>query len=1310
MLTCLAMLAVLFSVFCLVQPGTASAGTPATELTVKLNNTTVKVFTLSELGEMPQITQGYSSIDSMPATCMTAAQGVKITDILTAAGIDVSTVSNLTFKSTDLYSVTLTRQYLLDTNRYFYPNMIPANFDSVSGCPTATALVGGVRVDPILALVSYYQRFGTEPNFNLMDNANSLRLCLGQDPLNPCLITSNKFAKWVNEIDVDGSLLPAAPVAAFSATPTVGTAPLAVQFTDASTGTGTLTYAWDFNNDGTADSTDQNPSYTYNSIGTYSVKLTVTDAYGSSDAEEKTSYIRAITVADFPIQLSGTSTVDLSKADMEALLNTTNTYTDTSGNVFEGVPLRQLIAKVDDGDPATLNTALLNTYNIIFTGLNQDGTNYVQTATAGLWSNYFTGGDIRTDDVFIATKVKLAGTSEFIDLPAISASNPTKLWSPGIVSGNNIAAPPLRVSGLYKIQLTNLPVIVADFTATPTTGTAPLTVSFTDATTGTTPFTYAWDFNNDGTVDSTGQNPSYTYNSIGTYSVKLTVTNAGGSDEELKESYITVSTAPVPVAAFSASQTVGTAPLTVNFTDASTGTAPFTYAWDFNNDGTVDSTGQNPSYTYNSIGTYSVKLTVTDAYGSDTEEKTSYIRVITVADFPIQLSGTSTVDLSKADMEALLNTTNTYTDTSGNVFEGVPLRQLIAMVDDGDPATLNTDLLGTYNIVFTGLNQDGTDYPQTAAAGSWSGYFTGGDIQTDDVFIATKVKLAGTSEFVDLPAISASNPLKNWRPAIVSGNNIALPKYRVSALYKIELNNIPVAPAAAFTASPAAGAAPLTVSFTDASTGTAPLTYAWDFNNDGTVDSTEQNPSYTYDSTGTYSVKLTVTNAAGSDNEVKTDLITAYNPAYADFPIRLNGVSSIDLSKADMEALLNTANTYTDKYGNVFEGVPLQQLIAKVDDGDPATLNTALLGSYNIVFTGLNQNGTDYPQTAAAGSWSSYFTGGDIQTNDVFIATKVKLTGTGDFIDLPAVSASDPTKNWRPAIVSGSNIAAGYCRVSGLYRIDLTGIPAAPVAAFTSTPATGTAPLTVTFTNASTGTALLTFAWDFNSDGTVDSTEQDPSYTYNSVGTYSVKLTVTDVYGRSDDEVKTDCVTVTEQPVVKTPPALAADTTGNTIGQAVTITFADDRTWRAAITGITVEGNSIAGQYSVGRGKITINGGVFSAAGDYIIVVAAAGYSDATVEQPIIAAPIAPPALTADTTENTVGQAADITFSPDATWQAVISGITVNKKTIDAGQYMVTDGNINIAAGVFAKPGKYTVVVKAAGYTNATVIQTIKKQ
>jgi len=80
----------------------------------------------------------------------------------------------------------------------------------------------------------------------------------------------------------------------------------------------------------------------------------------------------------------------------------------------------------------------------------------------------------------------------------------------------------------------------ADFTSDVISGQAPLTVHFTDASTNS-PTSWSWDFDSDGTEDSTEQNPSFTYTADGTYTVKLTATNSTGSDEEIKSGYIVVS-------------------------------------------------------------------------------------------------------------------------------------------------------------------------------------------------------------------------------------------------------------------------------------------------------------------------------------------------------------------------------------------------------------------------------------------------------------------------------------------------------------------------------------------------------------------------------------------------------------------------------------------------------------------------------------------------------------------------------------------------------------------------------------------------
>ena len=159
---------------------------------------------------------------------------------------------------------------------------------------------------------------------------------------------------------------------------------------------------------------------------------------------------------------------------------------------------------------------------------------------------------------------------------------------------------------------------VAAFNGTPTSGDYPLTVDFTDASTEN-PTSWSWTFGDGGT--STAQNPSHTYTAAGTYTVSLTVSNAFGSDTETKTNYITVGGTP-PVAQFTAFPLSGDAPLLVLFTDLSTG-AVSSWDWNFGDGGS--SPAQDPSYAYNTPGTYSVDLTVSGSAGSDNIVKTNYI-------------------------------------------------------------------------------------------------------------------------------------------------------------------------------------------------------------------------------------------------------------------------------------------------------------------------------------------------------------------------------------------------------------------------------------------------------------------------------------------------------------------------------------------------------------------------------------------------------------------------------------------------------------------------------------------------------------
>jgi PKD repeat protein len=82
----------------------------------------------------------------------------------------------------------------------------------------------------------------------------------------------------------------------------------------------------------------------------------------------------------------------------------------------------------------------------------------------------------------------------------------------------------------------------------------------------------------------------------------------------------------------------------------------------------------------------------------------------------------------------------------------------------------------------------------------------------------------------------------------------------------------PTPPVASFDATPDGGVEPLDVQFTDTSSGTID-SWEWDFDNDGVVDSTAQNPSYSY-AAGSWTAKLTVSGPAGSDSATAPIVVT----------------------------------------------------------------------------------------------------------------------------------------------------------------------------------------------------------------------------------------------------------------------------------------------------------------------------------------------------------------------------------------------------------------------------------------------------
>lgn len=246
---------------------------------------------------------------------------------------------------------------------------------------------------------------------------------------------------------------------------------------------------------------------------------------------------------------------------------------------------------------------------------------------------------------------------------------------------------------------------VANFTANITNGTAPLTVQFN--ATSSYIVSYAWDFNNDGVIDSTEQNPTYTYSNAGNYTVKLTVTNAAGSVSEVKTNYITVdNTAPVPSAELASGLYNTDKTVNLSAVDDLDSNPKIYYTLD-GSDPTTSSTLYTEPVNINGEGTTTLKFIAVDATGniSNVIERTYTIDktkpTVTANPRGGTFNTAKTVTLATTDT----NTTTTYYTT-----------------DNSDPQKSNTRRKYTTSIQ---INSTTTlKFAAVDLAGNWSPTYT----------------------------------------------------------------------------------------------------------------------------------------------------------------------------------------------------------------------------------------------------------------------------------------------------------------------------------------------------------------------------------------------------------------------------------------------------------------------------------------------------------------------------------------------------------------------------------------------------------
>jgi len=411
------------------------------------------------------------------------------------------------------------------------------------------------------------------------------------------------------------------------------------------------------------------------------------------------------------------------------------------------------------------------------------------------------------------------------------------------------------------------------------------------------------------------------------------------------------STAPTPD--FTGAPLAGTPPLAVQFSDASIDAT--SYTWDFG-DGTAVSHAKNPLHTYTAAGKFDVTLTSANSFGAATLKKNGYIT-----------AGTFTPGVIATYYSDQTWTTPVTTNIAPRIHFADTASGQASDISNW-PSSYTGGLVDHFSVKYAGLLKIDTedDYTFTLSSddGSWM------DLDTTTNFIANGGDHSYTS-------VSATKHLKpGFYPVTVrmyenAGAAVVYLDYKTPSMSSsqpvTQLYHVPSTPPVAdFSATSHAGPAPLAVQFTDASTDAT--SWSWDFG-DGSPADTTRNPSHTYTSTGTYDVRLTASNAFGSNTAVKSGFVTVGS--------FLPGITAQYYADQTWTSLVTTNTAGEIHFADTASGR------ASDVSNWPAAYTGGLVDHFSVKYTGLLKVDTedDYTFTLSSddGSWM------DLDTTTNFI-------------------------------------------------------------------------------------------------------------------------------------------------------------------------------------------------------------------------------------------------------------------------------------------------------------------------------------
>ncbi|GAB6286461.1 MAG: hypothetical protein STSR0009_26620 [Methanoregula sp.] len=459
-------------------------------------------------------------------------------------------------------------------------------------------------------------------------------------------------------------------------------------------------------------------------------------------------------------------------------------------------------------------------------------------------------------------------------------------------------------------QIPATPIPVANFTAIPISGTAPLTVQFNDLSTNS-PTTWNWSFG-DGS-SSTLQNPSHTYTSAGTFNVTLNATNSAGSNTFVRTNYITVSSSETYV-------------FITKWGSGGPGDGQFNGPWGVS----VDPPGNvyisdNSNYRIQKFSSNGTFITKWGSKGSGDGQSYGFsgiavdpsgnVYVTDPENNRIQKFSSTGTFLTKwgyygNNYGAFYNPRSVAVDPSGNVYVVDTWNHRIQKFNSsgtflatwGSSGFDNGQFYHPYGVAVDSsgdvyvadrsnhriqkFSSTGTFLTKWGSEGSGDGQFShpygvavdsSSNIYVADTENHRIQKFSSTGKFIAKWGSSGSDNGQFDYPISVAADtsgNVYVSDSNNNRIQKFALSSANP-PVANFYGSPTTGSAPLTVAFYDQSTNT-PRSWSWSFGDGST--STLQNPSHTYTSAEAYTVVLTATNSAGSNTKTIPTYISVTSP------------------------------------------------------------------------------------------------------------------------------------------------------------------------------------------------------------------------------------------------------------------------------------------------------------------------------------------------------------------------------------------------------------------------------------------------